>query len=130
MSNDPDDPSNFFDTPTKPMDLKTCNVFSLPAVDIANQPKGWTCHHCGCSWAMRNQRKVTSHLAKIEGQSIATCQRNLSMPSKEELAVYAYRGSAMMAGRNSQAFKAKVIDNHLSDCHDSLVPAIDEWAGV
>ena len=41
MSNDSDDPDSFVDSPEKPLNLKTCPVFKLPAADVENLPKGW-----------------------------------------------------------------------------------------
>jgi len=117
MSQDTVDADDLFDSPAKPLDLKTCSVFLLPAVDTTNLSKGWRCHHCGGSWVKRNQTKVMAHLSNIAGESIATCGCNLRMPSEAERAAYAYRGSLLIAGRNSRTFKAKVIENHLNDGH-------------
>ena len=41
MSQDPVDADNLFDSPAKPLDLKTCSVFLLPAVETTNLSKGW-----------------------------------------------------------------------------------------
>jgi len=120
MSQDPVDADDLFDSPEKQSDLKTCSVFLLPAVDTTNLSNGWRCRHCGCSWAKRNQTKVTAHLSNIAGKSIALCGFNLTMPSEAERAAYAYQGSLLIAGRNSCAFKAEVLDNHLNDRHDAV----------
>ena len=130
MSQDSVDADDLFDSPEKPLDLKTCSVFALPAVDTTNLLKGWRCRHCGGSWAKRNQTKVTAHLSNIAGESITLCDFNLTMPSDAERAAYAYRGSLLIAGRNSRAFKAEVIDNHLSDRHDAVVRAADARKGT
>jgi len=53
MLQDPVDADDLFDSPEKPLDLKTCSVFMLPAVDTTNLFKGWRCRHCGGSWAKR-----------------------------------------------------------------------------
>jgi len=124
------DADDLFDSPEKPLDLKTCAVFLLPAVDTTNLSKGWRCRHCGGSWAKRNQTKVRAHLSNIAGESIATCDFNLTMPSEAERAAYAFRGSLLIAGWNSRAFKAEVIDNHLSDRHDAVVRAADVQKGT
>jgi len=52
------------------------------------------------------------------------------MPSEAEQAAYAYRGSLLIAGRNSRTFKAEVIENHLSDRHDAVVRAADVRKGT
>jgi len=130
MSQDSDDDENLFDSPAKPLDLKPCSVFLLPAVDTRNLSKGWRCRHCGGSCAKRNQTKVTAHLSNIAGGSIATCDFNLTMLSKAEGAACAFCGSLLIAGRNSRALKAKVIDNHLSDRHDAVVCAADVRKGT
>jgi len=130
MSYDFDDVDNLFDSPTKPLDLKTCSVFVLPVVDTTNLQKGWCCRHCQSAWAKRNQTKATAHLAKTAGKSIVVCDFNLSMPSEAESAAFAFRGSLLIAGQNSRVFKAEVIDNHLSDRHDALVHATDEQKGT
>jgi len=130
MSQDSDDANDLFDSPAKPLDLKTCSVFLLPAVDTTNLSKGWRCRHCGGSWAKRNQTKVTAHLSNIAGESIATCDFNLTLPSEAERAAYAFHGSLLIAGRKSRAFKAEVIDNHLSDPHDAVVCAADARKGT
>jgi len=130
MSQDSVDADDLFDSPEKPLDLKTCSVFLLPAVDTTKLSKGWRCRHCGGSWAKRNQTKVTAHLSNIAGKSIASCDFNLTMSSEAERAAYAFRGSLLIAGRNSRAFKAKVIDNHLSDRHDAVVCAADVQKGT
>jgi len=130
MSHDSDDVDDLFDTPVKPLDLKTCAVFILPAVDTTNLQSGWRCRHCGSSWAKCNQTKVTAHLAKIAGKSISLCDFNLSMPPEDELAVCTFCGSLLMVGQNSRAFKAKAIYNHLSDRHDALVRAANVQKGT
>ena len=71
MSQDSVDADDLFDSPEKPLDLKTCSVFALPAVDTTNLSKGWRCRHCGGSWAKRNQTKAAAHLANIAGELIA-----------------------------------------------------------
>jgi len=81
MSQDSVDADDLFDSPEKPSDLKTCSVFLLPAVDTTNLSKGWRCCHCGGSWAKHNQTKVTAHLSNIAGESIATCDFNLTLGS-------------------------------------------------
>jgi len=78
----------------------------------------------------RNQTKVTAHLSNVAGESIALCGFNLTMPSEAEPAAYAYQGSLLIAGPNSRAFKAEVIDNHLSDRHNTVVPAADVPKGT
>jgi len=134
MSQDSVDADDLFDSPEKPLDLKTCSVFVLPAVDTmhlsTNLSKGWRCRHCGGAWAKRNQTKVTAHLSNIAGVSISLCGFNLTMPSDAERAAYAYRGSLLIAGPNSRAFKAEVIDNHLSDWYDAVVRADDVRKGT
>jgi len=60
--------------------------------------------------------KVMAHLSNTAGESIAPCDFNLTMPSEAERAAHAFQGSLLIAGWNSHAFKAEVIDNHLSDC--------------
>jgi len=131
MLQDPVDVDDLFDSPAKPLDLKKCSVFVLLAVDTTNLSKGWRCCHCRGAWAKRNQTKVTAHLAKIGGESITLCDFNLTMPSGAERAAHdAFRGSLLIAGRNSRTFRAKVIDNHLSDWHDALVCADDMRKGT
>jgi len=130
MLHDADDVDPLFDSPAKPLDLKTCSVFILPAVDTTNLQSGWRCRHCGSSWAKRNQTKVMAHLAKIAVQSITLCDFNLSMPSEDELAAHAFCGSLLIAGPNSRAFKCKVIDNHLSDRHVAVVCVADKRKGT
>jgi len=130
MLQDPVDADGLFDSPEKPLDLKTCSVFLLPAVETTNLSKGWRCRHCGGSWAKHNQTKVTALLSNTAGKSIATCDFNWTTASEGEQAAYAFRGSLLIAGRNSRAFKAKVIDNHLSDRHDAVVRAVDVRKGT
>jgi len=60
MPQDSDDADDLFDSPAKPLDLNTCSVFLLLAVDTSNLSKGWHCHHCGGSWAKRNQAEATA----------------------------------------------------------------------
>jgi len=123
MSQDFDgaDADDLFDSPTKPLDLKTCNLFKLPAVDTSGLSLGWRCRHCGGSWKKRNSTKVVAHLAGIRHESINVCDFSKTMPSKEEQAAYQCRGNLWRAGKSSRAFRQEVIDNHLTDRHDAIV---------
>jgi len=120
---------DFFNSPAKPLDLKTCSVYDLPVVDTTGLSKGWRCRHCGGHWAKRNSTKVVAHLARIRHELINVCDFNKTMPSKEEQAAYRHRGNLWRAGRSSRAFKQEVIDNHLTDRHDAIVRLDDVRKG-
>jgi len=132
MSQDFDgaDADDLFDSPVKPLDLKTCNVFKLPAVDTTGLSLGWRCHHCGGSWKKRNQTKVVTHLAGMRDESINLCDFNKTIPSKEDQIAHRHCGALLRAGRSTRAFKQEVIDNHLNDGHDAIVRLDDVRKGA
>ena len=122
MSHLSDDSDGFME-PQEELDLKTCSVLQLPAVEIKNLNKGWTCGHCGNYWSTRNRTKMIHHLAQTGRESIKACPRNRSMPSAAEKEAYQYRLRAFNAGRNSRQHKADTIDNRIDDRHEAIVRA-------
>jgi len=113
-----------FDSPMRKLDLKTCHVFHLPAVETM-EDDGWRCCHCGLVWKKRNQTKMVYHLAQLQGGFVGTCTRSLSFPSDEELEAYSYRAKALLAGRNSRAHRVVALDNHVTDRHSAVLRAVE-----